>query len=75
MMKNNFPCAEYLLSLENVDVNYTDDFGRTLLAQTICSSSLDGDIVEKIVFLVEKKGADVNRPDMKDWTPVCIFFF
>ena len=73
MMKNNFPCAEYLLGLDVVDVNYTDDVGCTLLAQTISRSSLEGDMVEKIIFLVEKKGADVKRPDMKDWTPVCIF--
>ena len=27
-------------------------------------------LLEKVTFLVEKKGADVNKADVEQWTPV-----
>ena len=72
-MKDQMPCADYLLSLDNVDVNFPDDCGRTLLCQRLRSSTLDEQLLEKATFLVEKKGADVNKADIEQWTPVKIF--
>ena len=73
LMKDQMPCADYLLSLDNVDVNFPDDCGRTLLCQKLRSSTLDEQLLEKATFLVEKKGADVNKADIEQWTPVKIF--
>lgn len=70
LMKDQIPCADYLLSLENVDVNFPDDCGRTLLCQKLRCSTLNEALLQKITFLVEKKGADVNKADIEQWTPV-----
>ena len=70
LMKDQMPCADYLLSLENVDVNFPDDCGRTLLCQKLRCSNLNETLLEKVTFLVEKKGADVNKADVEQWTPV-----
>ena len=75
LMKDHMPCADYLLSLESVDVNFPDDCGRTLLCQKLRSSTLDEKLLENATFLVEKKGADVNKADIEQWTPVRIFAF
>ena len=72
-MKDQMPCADYLLSLDNVDVNFPDDCGRTLLCQKLRCSALNKALVEKITYLVEKKGADVNKADVEQWTPVSSF--
>lgn len=72
LMKDHMPCADYLLSLDNVDVNFPDDCGRTLLCQKLRCSALDKKLLEKATFLVEKKGADVNKADIEQWTPVNI---
>ena len=63
-------CADYLLSLENVDVNFPDDCGRTLLCQKLRCSTLNELLLQKVSYLVEKKGADVNKADVEQWTPV-----
>ena len=70
LMKDQMPCADYLLSLENVDVNFPDDCGRTLLCQKLRSSTLNELLLQKMTYLVEKKGADVNKADVEQWTPV-----
>ncbi|XP_073244839.1 poly [ADP-ribose] polymerase tankyrase-like isoform X3 [Porites lutea] len=70
LMKDQMPCADYLLSLDNVDVNFPDDCGRTLLCQKLRCSALNKALVEKITYLVEKKGADVNKADVEQWTPL-----
>ena len=75
LMKDHMPCADYLLSLETVDVNFPDDCGRTLLCQKLRCSTLDEKLLENATFLVEKKGADVNKADIEQWTPVRIFAF
>lgn len=69
------PCAEYLLSLETVDVNFPDEHGRTLLSQTIISFPLDETVFERVKFLVEKKGADVNSSDTENWSSVWFVLF
>ncbi len=69
-MKDQMSCADYLLSLENVDVNFPDDCGRTLLCQKLRCSTLYEMLLQKVSYLVEKKGADVNKPDVEQWTPV-----
>lgn len=74
LMKDQMPCADYLLSLDNVDVNFPDDCGRTLLCQKLRCSALNKALVEKITYLVEKKGADVNKADVEQWTPVSSFY-
>ena len=74
IMKDQMPCADYLLSLDNVDVNFPDDCGRTLLCQKLRCSPLNNMLVEKATYLVEKKGADVNKADVEQWTPVNIMF-
>lgn len=74
-MKDQMPCADYLLSLDNVDVNFPDDCGRTLLCQKLRCSSLNKALLDKATFLVEKKGADVNKADVEQWTPVNTFLF
>ena len=70
LMKDQMSCADYLLSLENVDVNFPDDCGRTLLCQKLRCSTLNEALLQKVTFLVEKKGADVNKADIEQWTPV-----
>ena len=74
LMKDQMPCADYLLSLDKVDVNFPDDCGRTLLCQKLRFSALNKALVEKITYLVEKKGADVNKADVEQWTPVSSFY-
>ena len=64
------PCAEYLLSLDTVDVNFPDEHGRTLLSQTILNSAVDQTLLDRLTFLVEKKGADVTKTDTDNWSPV-----
>lgn len=73
-MKDQMPCADHLLSLENVDVNFPDDCGRTLLCQKLRCSTLNELLLQKVSYLVEKKGADVNKADVEKWTPVCYKF-
>ena len=70
LMKDQMPCADYLLSLDGVDVNFPDDCGRTLLCQKLRCSALNKALLEKVTYLVEKKGADVNKADVEQWTPV-----
>ncbi|KAL9986739.1 hypothetical protein ACROYT_G000926 [Oculina patagonica] len=70
LMKDQMSCADYLLSLENVDVNFPDDCGRTLLCQKLRCSTLYEMLLQKVSYLVEKKGADVNKPDVEQWTPL-----
>lgn len=72
LMKDQIPCADYLLSLENVDVNFPDDCGRTLLCQKLSCSTLNETLLQMVTFLVEKKGADVNKADIEQCTPVSL---
>ena len=74
MMKDHMSCADYLLSLDNVDVNFPDDCGRTLLCQKLHCCKLNESLLEKATYLVEKKGADVNKVDIDEWTPVSLLF-
>lgn len=70
LMKDQIPCADYLLSLENVDVNFPDDCGRTLLCQKLNCSTLNETLLQMVTFLVDKKGADVNKADIEQCSPV-----
>lgn len=69
-MKDQIPCADYLLSLESVDVNFPDDCGRTLLCQKLNCSTLNETLLQMVTFLVDKKGADVNKADIEQCSPV-----
>ncbi|XP_048584119.1 poly [ADP-ribose] polymerase tankyrase isoform X2 [Nematostella vectensis] len=70
VMKDHIHCAEYLLSLENCDVNFPDDKGRTLLSQTLASEKAGSHLMRRLQFLVEAKSADVTIPDIDKWTPL-----
>lgn len=70
LMKDQIPCADYLLSLENVDVNFPDDCGRTLLCQKLNCSTLNETLLQMVTFLIDKKGADVNKADIEQCSPV-----
>jgi len=41
-----------------------------LLCQKLRCSTLNEVLLQKVTFLVEKKGADVNKADIEQWTPV-----
>ena len=70
-MKDNVPCADLLLSVD-VDVNFPDDEGCTILIRQILLEYND-DMFDKVKYLVEKKGADINRADLQGNAPVRLF--
>ena len=69
LQKDNLKCAELLLST-NVDINFPDDKGSTVLMNQLLSN-FDKSSLEKVRFLVGTKGADVTIKDMTGSTAVC----
>ena len=57
-----------LLDVEGLDVNGTDDNGRTLLS--LACSQVNSDTLQYLKFLIEKKGADPNIADVYKKTPL-----
>lgn len=76
MMKDHIKCTDFLLSLDDCNVNYPDDNGQTLLTQTARKLKLNKKMKERVVYLVNEKGADVKTVDTNGWTPVrmCILY-
>ena len=66
-------CADLLLD-SNVNVDFPDEKGATILMSQLALDFEDGSF-EKIRFLVEEKGADVNNKDMKGSSPVGTHLF
>src|SRR5690348_1670271 len=62
MLKGHLGIADFLLEQEGVDVNIKDDEGRTLVAQAVLDVSET--TLVKLQYLVGKKKADVNVPDV-----------
>ena len=73
LLKDNLHCADLLLS-KDIDADFPDDKGATILMRQLLFL-LDENNLEKVKFLVEKKGAGVDKTDLKECTPVCSFLF
>ena len=56
-LKGHLGCADLLLKLSGVDVNFRDENGATLLLKT-CELNMSVDTMEQLKYLI-KKGADV----------------
>ena len=69
LQKDNLKCAELLLNTD-VNINFPDDKGSTILMNQMLSN-LDDGVLEKVRFLVESKDADVKIKDMAGGTAVC----
>eukprot|EP00795_Rhopilema_esculentum_P008747 gene8747-14770_t len=67
LLKDNMHCADLLLD-SNVNVDFPDEKGATILMSQLALDFEDGSF-EKIRFLVEEKGADVNNKDMNGSSP------
>ena len=70
LLKDHLPCADLLLGVVS-DVDFPDDQGATLLMKQLVDDLTESS-VEKIKFLVQKKGANPNKQDMKHCISVCI---
>lgn len=72
-MKDHPKCTDFLLSLDDCDVNFPDDNGQTLLSQTTGKLKISKKMKERVEYLVNEKGADVKTTDAHGWTPVSTF--
>ena len=72
LLKDNLSCAELLLNTD-VDIDFPDDKGATVLMNQLLSS-YDERNLDKVRFLVETKGANVKIKDMTGTTAVCTPF-
>ncbi|XP_071119721.1 poly [ADP-ribose] polymerase tankyrase-like isoform X1 [Haliotis cracherodii] len=68
-MKSHFGIVSLLLSKSDVDVNFQDDQGMTLVS-TAASSALYPDLYEQMVYLVKDKKADCTFVDVEGCTPL-----
>ena len=62
-MKNHLGCADYLID-QKVDLNITDNLGKSLLSQTI--SNVSESTCKQVRYLVVDKKADVTLKDIKN---------
>ncbi|XP_033625691.1 poly [ADP-ribose] polymerase tankyrase-like [Asterias rubens] len=61
-LKGHLGCTDLLLDQPNVNVNFRDDNGSTLLLRT-CNQKMYMDTVKSFMYLI-KKGADVKAVDL-----------
>ena len=67
-MKGHVGCADLLLEDPNVDVNFRDEDGWTIVMLTV--GQLIPEMWEQLMHLVEEKNASVTLKDANDWTAV-----
>ena len=60
--------GDLLLSAE-VDVNYPDEYGKTILMNQM-ENGFSEEVMEMVKYLIEEKNADVNKVDIREWNMV-----
>ena len=72
-LKGHLGCTDLLLDQPNVNVNFRDDNGSTLLLRT-CNQKMYMDTVKSFMYLI-KKGADVKAVDLDGDNAVSLSVF
>jgi len=67
MQKAHLGCAEVLLAHGDVNVNFVDDQGHTIIAHAVqdLADSNAANAIAQAEFLVQRKNADVTIKDAK----------
>ena len=71
-MKGHVGCADLLLEQPNVDLNFRDDSGATLVMLT-AASPMTKYMVDQMKYLIRKK-ADLSLVDINNRNAVSIYF-
>ncbi|XP_071963816.1 poly [ADP-ribose] polymerase tankyrase-like [Antedon mediterranea] len=67
IMTGNRGCADLLLEQDEVDINFKDDNGYTLVTYLV-TAPLSSNVMEDLKHLVEDLKARVDQTDVKGWT-------